>query len=460
MTGSTARAASPVLRGSVPLLGALPALRRDPLVVLAAARELGDLVRLALPLRYPVFLLSDPAGIRRVFQDNHANYGRARLHEKLKMVLGEGLVTSEGELWRRQRRLLQPAFHAHRTRGFVGVMGALSAAMAERWEARDGSVVDVAAEMSELTLGIITRCMFGRGQEAGADAVAAAIQLAQERFAARVWALSPDWVERLPTPANRRFWRALATLDTEAGRIIAARMAAGDPGDDLLGMLLVAQAAGGDGSGGGIDTRQVRDEVMTAFIAGHETSATALTWTWHLLGEHPEVAERVRGEAAGILAGRATPGPNDLSRLPFSLAVIEEAMRLYAPVGWLGRRVLAPDTVAGHELPAGAMVLVSPYLVQRDPRLWPDPERFDPSRFAPGAPRRAPYAYFPFGGGPRACIGRHFAMTEMVVALAALAPRVRLRPPSDRPVRPRLLVTLRPDGGLPMRVERRRGPAP
>jgi cytochrome P450 len=404
--------------------------------------------------RYPVFFLSDLAGIRRVFQDNHANYGRARLHEKLKMVLGEGLVTSEGELWKRQRRLLQPAFHAHRTRGFVAVMGELATQMAERWEARDGSVVDVAAEMSELTLDIITRCMFGRGHEAGADAVAAAIQVAQERFAARVWALTPDWVERLPMPANRRFWRALAILDTEVGRMIADRMAAGEPGDDLLGMLLVAQAAGGASCGPGVDIRQVRDEVMTAFIAGHETSATALTWTWHLLGKHPEVAERMRDEAAGVLDGRTAPGPDDLARLPFTLAVIEESMRLYAPVGWIGRRVLAPDTVAGHELPAGAMVLVSPYLVQRDPRLWPDPECFDPGRFMPGAPRRAPYAYFPFGGGPRACIGRHFAMTEMVVTLATLAPRIRLWPAAERPVRPRLLVTLRPEGGLPMRIER------
>jgi cytochrome P450 len=261
-------------------------------------------------------------------------------------------------------------------------------------------------------------------------------------------------MERLPTPANRRFWRAAATLGAEVGRIVAARLAAGEPGDDLLGMLLAAQAAG-EGGGGGVDARQVRDEVMTAFVAGHETSAAALTWTWHLLGRHPEAAERVRDEAAAVLGGRAAPEPDDLARLPLTLAVIEEAMRLHAPVGWLARRVVAPDRVAGHELPAGAIVLVSPWIVQRDPRLWPDPERFDPSRFAPGAPRRAPYAYFPFGGGPRACIGRHFAMTEMVVALAALAPRVRLHPAAAGPVRPQLLVTLRPAGGLPMRIERR-----
>jgi cytochrome P450 len=324
-------------------------------------RELGDLVRLALPLRHPVYLLSDPAGIRRVLQDNHASYGRARSHEKLKLLLGEGLITSEGELWKRQRRLLQPAFHAHRTRGFVATMGALNTAMAERWEAEPGAIVDVAAAMSELTLGIITRCMFGRGHETTADAVGAAIQVAQERFAARVWAMSPDWVERLPTPGNLRFWRALATLDAEVGRIIAARLSAGDPGDDLLGMLLRAQAGGQEGGPGGIDARQVRDEVMTAF-AGHETSAAALTWTWHLLGRYPEVADRVADEAAAVLDGRAAPGPDDLARLPFVLAVIEEAMRLYAPVGWLARRVVATDRVAGHELPVGAIVLVSPYL--------------------------------------------------------------------------------------------------
>ncbi|HEY0418076.1 MAG TPA: cytochrome P450, partial [Acetobacteraceae bacterium] len=300
-------------------------------------------------------------------------------------------------------------------------------------------------------LGIITHCMFGRGHEATAEAVGAAIQIAQERFAARVWAMSPDWVERLPTPGNLRFWHALATLDAEVGRIVTARLSTGDPGDDLLGMLLRAQG----GETGGIDSRQVRDEVMTAFVAGHETSAAALTWIWHLLGQHPEVAERVADEATAVLDGRAAPGPDDLPRLPFTLAVIEEAMRLYAPVGWLARRVVAPDRVIGHKLPAGAIVLVSPYLMQRDPRLWPDPERFDPARFAPGAPRRALYSYFPFSGGPRACIGRHFAMTEMVVALATLAPRVRLHPASEGQVRPRLLVTLRPQGGLPMRIERR-----
>jgi enediyne biosynthesis protein E7 len=303
--------------------------------------------------------------------------------------------------------------------------------------------------------------MFGRGHEAGAAAIGAAIQTAQERFAERVWALSPDWVERLPIPSSRRFWRAVGTLDAEVGRIVAARLAAGEPGDDLLGMLLRAQAGGGEGGGGAgagaIDARQVRDEVMTAYVAGHETSAAALTWTWHLLGRHPEVADAVAEEAAAVLQGRAAPGPDDLARLPLALAAVEEAMRLYAPVGWLARRVAAPDRLAGHELPAGAIVLVSPYLVQRDPRIWPDPERFDPARFMPGAPRRAPYSFFPFGGGPRACIGRHFAMTEMVVALAALAPRVRLRPAAEgQPLRPRLLVTLRPEGGLPMRIERRR----
>lgn len=203
--------------------------------------------------------------------------------------------------------------------------------------------------------------MFGRGHEAGAEAIGAAIQVAQERFATRVWALSPDWVERLPTPANRRFWRAVETLDAEVGRIIAARLAAGEPGDDLLGMLLRAQAGGEQGGGGGgIDARQVRDEVMTAFVADHETSAAALTWTWHLLGRRPEVADAVRDEAVAALEGRAAPGPGDLARLPLALAVIEEAMRLYAPVGWLARRALAPDRVAGHELLAGAVVLVSP----------------------------------------------------------------------------------------------------
>ncbi len=265
-------------------------------------------------------------------------------------MLGEGLLTSEDSLWQRQRRLLQPAFRAERTRRFVGAMGAA---------------------------------------------------------------------------------------------------AAGKAGHDLLGMLLAAQ-----GEGAGLDARQVRDEAMTMLLAGHETSAATLTWIWHLLACRPSVADAVRDEVVRVFGRHARPGAEGLGQLDLTRAVIEEAMRLYPPAAWFGRLAAGPDQIAGYHVPAGAIAVLSPWLVQRDPRFWPDPERFDPARLAPGT-RVAPYAYFPFGGGPRTCIGNHFAMTEMLVALAVLAPRFRLRHANDGPVRPELLVTLRPAGGLPMRAEPR-----
>jgi enediyne biosynthesis protein E7 len=452
-TGQTRAAASPpVLRGGVPLLGVLPALARDALGVFERARALGDVVRLAVPGRRPLFVLADPAHIRRVLQENHPNYRRTPFHDRLKAVMGEGLVTSEGELWRRQRRLLQPAFRAERIRRFVEAMGAVAVELSDGWEAtaEAGRAVDVSREMSDLTLDIAVRCMFGQERRGGDAAISAALQEVQDWLAGRFFSLAPDWTERLPTPANRRFRRALAALNAAVGRIVGHRLAAGEAGDDLLGMLLAAQE-----EGAGVDARQVRDEAMTMLLAGHETSAAALTWVWHLLALHPEVSEAVRDEAVRVLGGRPAPEADDLTALDLTRAVVQEAMRLYPPVGWFGRLAAGPDQIGGFDIPAGAILALSPWLVQRDPRFWPDPARFDPARFVSGAPRPAPYAYFPFGGGPRTCLGNHFATTEMLVALAVLAPRFRLRHASGAPVRAELLVTLRPAGGLPMNVERR-----
>ena len=447
--GGPARAtAPPVLRGGVPLLGVLPALARDPLAVFERARPLGDFVRLAVPGR-PIFVLADPAHVRRVLQENNANYRRTPFHDKLKAVLGEGLLTSEDSLWHRQRRLLQPAFRAERTRRFVETMGDAAAALADRWEAAGpGRVLDVSREMSDLALDIVVRCMFGGERRGGDAAISAAVHEAQDWLAGRFWSLAPGWTERLPTPANCRFRRALAVLDAALMRIVAERLAAGEAGHDLLGMLLTAQ-----GNSAGLHARQVRDEAMTMLMAGHETSAATLTWIWHLLACHPPVADAVCDEAVRVF-GRARPSAEGLGRLDLTRAVIEEAMRLYPPAAWFGRLAAGPDRIAGYDIPAGAIAVLSPWLVQRDPRLWPDPDRFDPARFAPKT-RVAPYAYFPFGGGPRTCIGNHFAITEMLAALAVLAPRFRLRHAGDGSVRPELLVTLRPAGGLPMRIEPR-----
>lgn len=443
-----ARKVPPVLRGGVPLLGVLPALARDPLQVFERAILLGDVVRLPVPGRHPLFLVADPAQVRHVLQDNHANYRRTPFHDRLKTVLGEGLVTSEGELWQRQHRLLQPAFRAERIRCFVGVMGGAAAELASRWHAAAaaGQVLDIAREMSDLTLDIVVRCMFGQEHRGGDAAISAAVQEMQAWVSDRFWSAAPGWTERLPTPANRRFRHALATVDAAVKRIIAERLAAGQAGDDLLGRLLLPPD-----DGAGVNARQVRDEVMTMLLAGHETSAAALTWVWHLLSCHPQVADAVHDEVSQVLEGRSLPNTDDLRRLDLMRAVIQEAMRLYPPIGWFGRLAAGPDRIGGYDIPAGAILLLSPWIVQRHPRFWPDPERFDPERFMPGT-RTKPYTYFPFGGGPRSCLGTHFAMTEMLVALVVLVPAVRLRHTCDAPVRPELLVTLRPAGGLPMHV--------
>jgi cytochrome P450 len=444
--------AVPVMPGGLPLLGQLPALARDPLAVFARARAIGDVVRLPAPLRHPLILLSDPALIRHVLQENAANYRRTPFHDRLKTVLGEGLLTSDGALWQTQRRLLQPAFRAERIRRFVAVMAEAAAGLAARWEdaAERGRVVDVSRDMSDLTLEIAVRGMFGMEQRGGDAALTEAVQEAQDWVSARFWSLAPDWTERLPTPANRRFRRALATLDAAIARIVAARVQSGEAGDDLLGLLLAAQQSGG----GRLDARQLRDEAMTMILAGHETSAAALSWAWHELALHPEAEEAVRAEIAAVLGAKRVPEAADLPALSRTNAVLQEVLRLYPPAAWFGRLAAGPDRLGAHDIPAGAILVLSPWTVQRDPRFWPDPARFDPARFADGA-RPAPYAFFPFGGGARTCIGNHFAMTEMLAALCVLVPRLRLRHVAAAAVRPQLLVTLRPHGGLPMRVERR-----
>lgn len=431
----------------LPLLGVLPALARDPLAVFERARPLGEVVRLPVPDRHPLFLLTGPEGVRHVLQTRAPDYLRTRFHDRLKPVLGDGLVTSDGALWRRQRALLQPAFRAERVRGFVAGMGEEALALAARWEALEGGATDVARGMSSLALAIAVRALFGAEPRAEDAAIAAAVEEAQGWISARFWSLAPRWTARLPTPANRRFRRALAALDATVDRVVAERLRRGMAGEDLLGLLLSAQA-----EAAAPDLRQVRDEAMTMLLAGHETTAAALAWTWHLLALHPQEAQRLRDECA-FLEGRA-PGWADVGRLERARAVANEAMRLYPPVGWTSRLAARADTIAGVAIPAGSTLIVSPWLLHRDPRLWAEPERFDPARFLPGAPRPPAYAHIPFGGGPRTCIGSHFALTEMVVALAVLAPRFAPEHVAGHTVEPELMVTLRPRGGLKMRMRR------
>jgi cytochrome P450 len=431
--------------------GMTAAFRPDPIGYYTMAfRTFGDVVGFHIgPFRS--LLVAHPEHIKRVLQENNHNYEKGVVIAKLKVLIGEGLFTSEGDFWRRQRKLAQPAFHRQRLGGFVATMADATRAMLDRWEARErsGAVFDVATEMSRLTLGIVGRTLFSRNLDDDADEVGHTLTetLALMNDRTMRFMPSPLW---WPTAANRRLRRTIGVLDRVVYDIIEARRRTDEPHEDLLDMLLRARD---EETGDGMTNRQLRDEVMTFVLAGHETTAVALAWTWYLLDRHPAVAERLRAEVTAALGGR-TPTIDDLPRLQYARMVVEEAMRLYPPVWGFFRQALAPDTLGEHAVPKGALVLISPYVTHRHPRVWEDPERFDPERFTPERVRERPrFAYLPFSGGPRLCIGNEFALMEAQLAVAMTVQRYRLRLVPGTRVEPESRVTLRPRGGLPMTIE-------
>lgn len=428
------------------------AVRRDPLGYVASlAREYGDVVLLRLgPLQ--VYLLFHPDHVRHVLQEHHQNYVKGRIVARTKVLIGEGLFTSEGAFWLRQRRLAQPAFHRARIAGFVSAMVTATTERLATWNAREdrAAIVDVAAEMSELTLTVVARTLFGGdvGERAAAVGDALRTTLAVTADRTMRYLVLPL---ALPTRAHRAFRDALHVLDAVVYDVIGARRRRGASDDDLLGMLMDARD---DETGEGMTPRQLRDEVMTFFLAGHETTAVALSWTWFLLARHPEIAARVRDEVLGVLGDRP-PAIDDLPRLPLARMVVEEAMRLYPPLWGIARESVAADTIGGYHVPAGSLVSLSPWVTHRHPAFWPDPDRFDPDRFAPAASEGRPrYAYFPFSGGPRLCIGEAFALMEAQLVVAMVLQRFRLDLLPGHTVAPEPHLTLRPRGGLPMIVRR------
>ena len=433
------------------LPGVLPlALARDRVRVFRRlAAEHGDVAGFTIG-RQPIVLLSHPNQIRDLLVTNARLVAKGRGLEQAKRLLGEGLLTSEGELHLRQRRLAQPAFHRERIAGYGETMIAYAEREAERW--RDGETLEAATAMTRLTLAIAARTLFDADVEGEAAELGAAITDAVRAFDVVLLPFG-EWLERLPIPAIRRFDRARARLDATIYRLVAERRREGTDRGDLLSMLLLARDEDG---GPGMTDLQLRDELMTLFLAGHETTANMLTWTWHLLGTHPDVERRLHAELDAALGGRP-PTAGDVARLPYARQVIAESLRLYPPAWILGRRALAPYPVAGFTLPPGTLLFASQLVVQRDGRWWPDPERFDPDRWAPGAEAERPrFAYFPFGAGTRVCIGEQFAWTEGVLVLAAIARRWRLRPLDPTPPAMRPSITLRPRGPVRMRVERRK----
>lgn len=430
--------------------GNFTAFRRDSLAYLQKATgEHGDIVYFRFG-QQDVFFLNHPDYIKDVLVTHHQSFMKGRALQRAKRLLGEGLLTSEGDFHRRQRRLAQPAFHRGRIASYGSVMTDYAARTAARWH--DGETLDISQEMMRLTLAIVGKTLFDTDVEAEADEIGAALTAVMELFDFLLMPFS-ELLEKLPLPHVRRFQKARARLDETIYRIIEERRRSNEDRGDLLSMLLSARDEEGDG--GQMSDEQVRDEVMTLFLAGHETTANAMTWTWYLLSEHPEVEAKLHEELDAVLEGRQ-PTVEDVPSLRYTEMVVAESMRLYPPAWAIGRLALKDHEIGGYTIPARALVLLSPYVTHRDARYFPDPTRFDPERWTPEAKEVRPqFAYFPFGGGTRRCIGEGFAWMEGILLLASLARNWRMRLVPGHRVETLPVITLRPKHGMLMTVGKR-----
>ena len=433
------------------LLGSGPDFGRDQLSFYAAcARQYGDLVPIRLGPRRAL-LVYHPDAIEEVLVARNRDFVKSPgVRLLLRRLIGNGLFLSEGGFWLRQRRLVQPAFHRQRVAAYAEVMTAYTARRLAEW--KDGDVLDVHAEMMTLTQIIVAKTLFDADVSDESYDIARTSNILAEDFGHRIKSIVqflPDWV---PTPANLRTARALRHLDQVVYRMVDARRRTGEDRGDLLSILLQAQDAD-DGSQ--MSNEQVRDEVMTLFMAGHETTAVTLSWTWYLLAQYPEVDARLADELRTVLGDRP-PTVADLPRLTYADMIISESMRLYPPAYVLARQAVNPTEVAGYPLAPGLVVIMPAWVVHRDPRWFEDPETFRPERWANDLARRLPrFAYLPFGGGPRQCIGNAFATMEAVLILATIAQRFRLSMEPGQRVTPTPYITLRPEPGPRMRLARR-----
>jgi cytochrome P450 len=416
------------------------------------ARKYGDIVGTGF-LNNRIVLLNHPDYVQDVLVTHVRKFRKAdaRLHA----IMGNGLLTSEGDFHLRQRRMMQPAFHRDRIAAYASVVAAQTQRLQEQW--KPGAIVEMTRAMMWLTQVVVAECLFRADVTAQAGEVTAA--LTEVLQSGRIVTRLPfrRLLEHLRLPGLRRFHRALGRLDAVVYQIIKDHRAAGDQGT-LLSTLLAARDSEGDGTG--MSDQQVRDELITIFLAGHETTANALTWTWYLLAQNPGVEAKLHVELDSILGGQP-PTVHDLPRLPYTELVLREAMRLYPPVPLLVRRSVEEYFVAGYTLPANTLIMFSAWLIQRDARFYPEPERFNPDRWTPEFRASLPhFAYFPFGGGPRLCIGEPFAWMEGTLILAALAQKWRFRlAPGHPPVVGKLSTTLRPSPEVRMVVQARGGAA-
>lgn len=430
----------------------LPQFRRDSLQTFShLSQQYGHFVRFkGLVTAYQ---LTHPHDIERVLQTNQQNYRKGRLYAEAKSSLGNGLLISEGDFWRRQRRLAQPAFHRQHIAGFATIMTGATEAMLEQWRKyeQDERAFDVVSEMKRLTLRIVGLTLFSTELGDDMEVISRALEIGRAHFMRRMWQPIRLPVS-VPTKSNRVFLQAIREAEAVIYRIIAEHRQEPEANPhNLLSMLLRARD---EETGESMSDRQLRDESLTIMTAGHETTAIALFWTWYLLAQHKDAERKLHDELSDVLGGRA-PTFEDLPNLKYTLMIIEEALRLYPPVWVIGRRAIADDVIGGYRIKAGSEIVLSPYITHRHADFWDEPERFNPERFSPEESAARPrFAYFPFGGGARVCIGNNFALMEAQLILATVAQKYRLRLSPNCVVEPEASFTLHPRQGVMMNLQK------
>ena len=421
-----------------PLIGVFPVARRDPLnFFLGCARRYGDVVSMRLGV-HRAWLVSHPDDVKRVLQDNTHAYAKGPPAARVRALFGDSLTVVDGDRWRQRRRQVHPGFQPGQHADFVAIVARASAEMLDRWRplGERGEPINVASEMRRLTQTIIIRAIFGEVRPAEIQALGEALDLAVAHVDHRLWS-ALGWLD-VPTPAAVKYRRALRVVNVfVAGRVSAARGHGSSPGP-LLAALIDSSS-----------DVELHDELKALLVAGHTTTASALAWTWYTLSEHPEARRRIEEEIRDVLTSRA-PGPDDLPRLVHTRRTIEEVLRVFPPTWLTARTLMKDDELGGYRIPVGSLILLSPYVTHRHPAVWEAPERFDPDRFGPEASAARPaFAYFPFGGGPRRCIGSAFATAEMHCIVATIAQRYRLDLLPGARVTPAAGLTLHPRAAVP-----------
>jgi cytochrome P450 len=433
------------------MLGSFGAIRKNPLAYLDSVwRTYGDVVQFPVP-KPPSYLVNDPDGVRSVLVTNARSYGKSTIqYSALSLVTGEGLLSADTAEWKRQRPMVQPAFHRETLTTIVSHVATAAERIIEDWNAlTEGAVVDIDAAIMNAALEVVGHALFGSDLSTDADVLTTATLDALDVVIARarVPITPPAWV---PTPGNRKLSSSVAALDRAVHSMLDSRGVREVPAD-MLDLLITAR----DDEGHALTETEIRDQVVTFIVAGHETVASALTWTFALLAENPEVMRLLQAEADAVLGGNAAQFA-DYQRLPYARAVIDETLRLYPPAWLITRNSLGDDSLGGYEVPEGSLIIMSPWLLHRHPGVWANPDRFDPQRFIDGEIDRS--AFIPFGAGPRQCIGRDFAYVEAVLLLSSLVAHFDLEYPAGQQRPPAVpLVTMRPANGLHLRVSARSG---